>query len=191
MTRGQEPVYGEGDRIPAGSDDKNPVDRVIVEDGMESIKTNIRLSLVLAGLALVLIGVLAVSASGAQVTSGDLETYASGLERGFEISGRVQMVRTGDGRTLVNVQAWGLEPNTTYPVHVHNAPCNVNNGGGHYQDVVGGAVDSINEIWPGFTTNVDGHGNGFAVHNFTARPEAQAVVIHDTDGARLACADLR
>jgi hypothetical protein len=158
---------------------------------MIRIKTRVWLSLVLMCVAVALVGVLVASANGAQITSGELRTYASGPERGFEISGRVQMVRTADGRTLVSVQAWGLAPDTTYPVHVHNAPCNVNNGGGHYQHIVGGAVDSINEIWPGFTTNSSGHGNGFAVNNFTARPEAQTVVIHDTDGARIACADLR
>ena len=149
------------------------------------------ISLIFVGVAVALIGVLAVSANGAQVTSGNLGTYASGLERGYDISGRVQMVRTGVGRTQVTVQAWGLAPDTAYPVHVHNAPCTVNNGGGHYQDIVGGAVDNINEIWPVFTTNSVGHGNGLAVNNFTARPEAQAVVIHDTDGARIACADLQ
>jgi hypothetical protein len=162
-----------------------------MEEMMQRIKMRIWFSLVLVGVAVVVIGTLAASANGAQVTRGDLLTYASGPERGFDISGRVQMVRTADDRTLVSVQAWGLAPDTTYPVHVHNAPCNVNNGGGHYQDVVGGAVDSINEIWPGFTTNDSGHGNGFASNDFSARPEAQAVVIHDTDGARIACADLR
>jgi hypothetical protein len=73
---------------------------------------------------------------------------------------------------------------------VHNAPCAVGNGGGHYQHVVGGPVDVANEIWPGFTTNASGHGNGHAANDFWARPEAQSVVIHDTDGARIACADL-
>jgi hypothetical protein len=88
------------------------------------------------------------------------------------------------------VHAAGLAPNTAYPVHVHNSPCGVNNAGGHYQHVLGGVVDRYNEIWPGFTTNRAGLGNGNAEHAFRARPEAQSVVIHDTDGARIACADL-
>lgn len=144
----------------------------------------------LLALAMVFAGAAVVSAAGAQVTSGDLHTYAAGLDRGYEISGTAQMVRTAAGRTLVHVQAWGLAANTAYPVHVHNAPCSVNNGGGHYQHEVGGPVDPINEIWPGFTTNAAGHGNGRAANDFTARPEAQSVVIHDTDAARIACADL-
>jgi hypothetical protein len=162
-----------------------------VEETMKRNSKKAGISFVLISLAIALMGVMAVSANSAQVTTGNLLTYAAGPERSFDISGRVQMVRTGDGRTLVSVQAWGLAPDTTYPVHVHNAPCAVNAGGGHYQHIVGGAVDSINEIWPGFTTNNSGHGNGFAANSFTARPEAQAVVIHDTDGARIACADLQ
>lgn len=157
---------------------------------MKSIRKN-RLGLVILGiLAATLVGTITGSAAGAQVTTGDFNTFATGLTRGYDISGRAMMLRTADGRTLVQVQAWGLALNTTYPVHVHNAPCTVNNGGGHYQDVVGGPVDSVNEIWPGFSTDASGHGNGNAVNGFTARPEAQAVVIHDTDGARIACADL-
>lgn len=149
--------------------------------------------IVLLSLAVVLVGITSVTASEAQVTRGELSTYAAGPGRGYEITGRAQMVRTADGRTLVKVQAWGLKPDETYPVHVHNAPCTVNNGGGHYQDVVGGPVDNVNEIWPGFTTDASGHGNGFAANAFTARPEAQAIVIHDSDGsgARIACADLQ
>jgi hypothetical protein len=63
--------------------------------------------------------------------------------------------------------------------------------GGHYQEIVGGPVDPTNEIWPLFTSDEEGVGNGKAVHAFTARPEAQAVVIHAPGGARIACADLQ
>lgn len=141
-------------------------------------------------LVVLFVAVLAAAADGAQVTSGQFQTYAAGPGRGYDISGQATMIRTADGKTIVQVQAWGLAANSTYGVHVHNLPCGVNNGGGHYQDQVGGPVNSVNEIWPGFTTNTAGHGNGYASNDFTARPEAQAVVIHDTDGARIACADL-
>jgi hypothetical protein len=160
---------------------------------MKGKVNRISVLIVLLSLAVVLVGVTSVTASEAQVTSGDLSTYAAGPGRGYDISGSARMVRTADGRTLVKVEAWGLKPDKTYPVHVHNAPCTVNNGGGHYQDVVGGPVDKFNEIWPGFTTDASGHGNGRAANDFTARPEAQAIVIHDSDGsgARIACADLQ
>lgn len=145
---------------------------------------------ILVSLAVASVGITSAAADGAQVTSGAFKTFAAGPERGYDISGRAQIVRTADGKTLTSVQAWGLTSNTTYPVHVHNAPCNVNNAGGHYQDVVGGDVNNVNEIWPGFTTDASGHGNGRAANNFVARPQAQSVVIHDPDGARIACADL-
>jgi hypothetical protein len=41
-----------------------------------------------------------------------------------------------------------------------------------------------------FHTYAAGIGNGYAANPFTARPEAQAVVIHAPGGARIACADL-
>ncbi|HEX9924015.1 MAG TPA: hypothetical protein VGD99_15260 [Anaerolineae bacterium] len=158
---------------------------------MNRVRKRVWVLIILLSLAIALIGITAVAAGGAQVTNGGFQTFAAGLESGYDISGRAQMVRTADGRTLTQVQAWGLATRTTYPVHVHNAPCGVNNAGGHYQDVVGGPVDDVNEIWPGFTTNANGHGNGYAANDFIARPEAQSVVIHDVDGARIACADLQ
>lgn len=148
-------------------------------------------TIVLLSLAVVVSGTGAALASGAQVTRGEVQTFATGLTRGYDISGRAQMVRTADGRTLTFVEVHGLVPDTTYPAHVHNAPCAVNSAGGHYQHVPGGPVNDINEIWLGFTTDASGHGNGHAVNDFTARPEAQSVVIHDVDGARIACADLQ
>jgi Cu-Zn family superoxide dismutase len=129
-------------------------------------------------------------AGGAQVTTGEFNTFAAGPGRGFDISGHVIMIRTASGKTIVNSHVTGLAPNTTYGSHVHNLPCGENNGGGHYQNVVGGDVDNVNEIWPGFTTNPDGVGNGKAKNDFIARPEAQSIVVHDVDGARIACADL-
>jgi Cu/Zn superoxide dismutase len=131
------------------------------------------------------------SAQGAQVTSGEFYTYASGPSLGYEITGRAQLVRTADGKTLAMVQVSGLTPNATYGVHVHNGSCS-NLTSGHYQNVPGGAVDAVNEIWPTVTANATGNGNGFAMNNFTARPEAQSIVIHalPTGGPRIACADL-
>jgi len=156
---------------------------------MNGINKQGGLMAVFLGLLITMLSAATVTA-GAQVTRGELYTFAAGLDRGYDISGRVQMERTSSGSTLTSVQVWGLAAGTTYPAHVHNAPCHVGNGGSHYQDVVGGPANSVNEIWPGFTTNASGHGNGHAANDFTARPEAQSVVVHDTDGARIACADL-
>lgn len=119
---------------------------------------------------------------------GALSTFSAGLTRGFDISGDVTIERTGDA-TRVTVKAAGLAPDSSYGVHVHNAPCAAG-GGGHYQDLVGGPVDAINEIWPRVTTGPNGKGHGNAEVAWVARAEAQSVVIHDSDGARIACADL-
>jgi hypothetical protein len=147
--------------------------------------------IVLLSLAVIITGIGAAAANGAQVTRGDVHTFAVGLTRGYDISGHAQMVRTADGRTITFVEAWGLAPNTSYPSHVHNMPCAVLFAGGHYQNVVGGPADNVNEIWLSFTTDASGHGNGHATNDFTARPEAQSVVIHDVDTQRIACADLQ
>ncbi|HKJ55732.1 MAG TPA: hypothetical protein VJ978_07065 [Nitriliruptoraceae bacterium] len=149
-------------------------------------------------LMMVLLGlVLAPAASasqGATTTHGTFTTLDGGAQLGHEISGHAVMVRIpGTDTTRIRLHVRGLDPNQEYKVHVHNAPCSSNPpGGGHYQDVVGGAVDAVNEIWPGFTTNDDGVGNGSAVHGHVARDDAQAVVIHwpQDSAVRLACLDL-
>jgi Cu-Zn family superoxide dismutase len=130
--------------------------------------------------------------SAAQVTRGRFQTTSTGSARGFDISGEAVMVRsdTAGGRTLVVSVARGLEPGTTYGSHVHNAPCSTG-GGGHYQHVVGGPVNAVNEIWPVLHAQTSGVAQGMAVHGHRARPEAQSIVIHDpSDGARIACLDL-
>ncbi len=152
------------------------------------------LSLMTAAITVLTAGILtpiAASASGAEVTTGAFKTYASGLSRSYEITGNAHMVRVPSGKTIVDIQVFGLAPNTAYGVHVHNKACSDSNGGGHYMHDPAGPIDSVNEIWPGFTTNASGVGNGFATNNFIARPEAQSIVVHDTDKARIACADLQ
>lgn len=153
---------------------------------------NKKCAVVMLSLVLLLAASLPALADGTQVTKGDFASFASGPSLGYDVAGHAQMVRTADGRTFVTVHLSGLHAGVAYGAHVHNLPCGVNNGGGHYQHVVGGPADPINEIWPGFTTNAAGIGSGNATNDFTARPEAQSVVVHDPDAgnARIACADL-
>lgn len=131
----------------------------------------------------------AIAGNGAVTTRGAFSEFATGTGV-YDIGGHATMVRVPSGKTIVSVHVTGLMPNTTYGVHVHNMPCSVNDGGGHYQNVVGGPADSINEIWPAFTANAAGIGNGKAKNDFIARPEAQSIVVHAPGGARIACADL-
>lgn len=130
--------------------------------------------------------------SPVEITTGELQTLPGGEGLGYDIDGRAVMIRLPH-RTLVAVFASGLDSDTTYPAHVHNAPCShTPPGGGHYQHVVGGAVDTVNEIWPIVSTNARGRGHGFATHDHRARAEAQSIVIHypPNTSVRLACVDL-
>lgn len=132
------------------------------------------------------------SRSPVEITTGAVANLPDGVALGYDLDGAAVMVRT-PRRTLVAIHVRGLDPSTTYPAHVHNAPCSATPaGGGHYQHEVGGPVDAVNEIWPVVTSNSRGRGHGFAAHGFRARPEAQSIVIHyppDTS-IRLACVDL-
>lgn len=130
-----------------------------------------------------------------EVTHGHFHTLQGGTDLGYRVSGSAVMVRSNrqGGRTTVLVAARGLDPDTTYPVHVHNQPCSATPpGGSHYQHVVGGPVDAVNEIWPAITTNRHGRGTGYATHGARARADAMSIVIHypPNTSIRLACLDL-
>lgn len=153
-------------------------------------------AIVITALPIALLQPLPAASSGSQVTRGRFAVFAAGVgdPRFDALSGHAQMVRTADGKTIVKVEVTGLVPDTTYPVHVHAAPCGVGAADGHFQFQPGGAVDNHNEIWPGFTTNAAGAGNGTAVAGRTAGAEAVSVVIHSPDrtpAPKVACADLQ
>lgn len=130
-----------------------------------------------------------------EVTHGHVETLPGGVELGYHLHGRAKMVRTDrwGGTTRVVVRVRGLDPDTTYPTHVHNQPCSATPAGGsHYQHEIGGPVDPVNEIWPTITTDDRGRGIGVAIHGERARDDARSIVVHhppDTS-IRLACIDL-
>lgn len=153
----------------------------------------LRLLALVAALAMALAVPATANAShNIDIDKGRFVTLPGGEALDYSISGHATMVRFGDS-TLVFAAVRGLDANQTYPTHVHNAPCSATPpGGSHYQDVVGGPVDNVNEIWPTVTTNRRGQGFGFAWHGERARADAMSVVIHypaDTS-IRLACVDL-
>ncbi len=129
-----------------------------------------------------------VLALGATVTRGDIRAFATGSS--LPISGRAQMIRTPDGKTMVSVHVEGLSPSTTYGSHVHQLPCGTSEADGHYKNDPAGPAAPPNEIWPGFTTNDAGVGNGNASVSWLARATAVSVVVHAPGGAKIACADL-
>jgi prepilin-type processing-associated H-X9-DG protein len=133
--------------------------------------------------------------SSSQVTRGEFGVFAAGAgDARFEhLQGHAQMVRAADGKTIVTVEVTGLVPGITYPVHVHAAACNAGFADGHFKFDPSGAADSYNELWPGFTANAAGAGNGRAVADRTAGANAVSVVIHSPDATpapKVACADL-
>ena len=126
-----------------------------------------------------------------QFNSGALVLLPDGLAFGYTITGTAGMVRSNDGQTSVMVQVEGLDADTVYPAHVHDAPC-ATGGGAHYKidDTVAEVVEE-NEIWPTVTVDAEGLGRGAITVDHRARQEAQSVVIHEPGTAeRLACADL-
>ena len=145
-----------------------------------------------AAVGLAVIGLAVASgviAGGATVTRGEFHSFAAGAT--LEISGHAQMVRTAAGTTIVSVHVEGLTRNTTYGSHVHQLACAVGEADGHFKLDPTGPAAPPNEIWPGFTTNGAGVGNGNAKVDGTAGPGAVSVVVHAPGGAKIACADLR
>jgi N-acetylmuramoyl-L-alanine amidase len=127
-------------------------------------------------------------ADGATVTRGDLHPFAAGV--GLSISGRAQMVRTADGKTIVSLHVEGLSAATAYGSHVHKQACANGDADGHYRFDPAGAAAPPNEIWLNFSTNDAGIGNSDAIAGATADATAMSVVVHAPGGAKIACADL-
>jgi hypothetical protein len=133
---------------------------------------------------------LAIGVAGSHKTVADGSFHAFATGTGLDISGRAQMVRTADGKTIVSVHVEGLAPETAYGSHVHKQACADGEADGHYRFDPSGPATPPNEIWPGFTTNAAGIGNGRAVVQGIAGSSAISVVVHAPGGAKIACADL-
>ena len=142
-----------------------------------------------AAVAAIAIGIQGTAAAGeALVTQGEFAAFATSSDPA--ITGQATMIRTADGRTIVTVSVRGLAAETIYGSHVHAFPCAENSAGGHYKHDLTGPASPPNEIWPAFTTNTAGIGNGKATAPWVARADARSVVIHAPGGAKIACADL-
>jgi len=124
-------------------------------------------------------------------TEGDAQTMPAGTSAGLTITGSATMSRTLAGITQVTLNAGGLGADTEYAAHIHNLPCSVQDGGGHYK-FDGSVADPVetNEIWLKLATDASGGGTDTVWVDHLARSEAQSLVIHDADKNRLACFDL-
>jgi len=125
---------------------------------------------------------------------------STGSAAGYDIHGSVKMT-IGPAGTVVKVNVSGLDPDTVYGSHLHNGTC-ASGGGGHYQEVEGGAMVPPNELWlssggAGLVPNRGGVAHGAGSATWAARvsselSNARSVVVHEPgSGARIACADLQ
>ena len=110
----------------------------------------------------------------------------------------------------MQLQVWGLAPNTEYGAHAHTDVCGVTGlaAGPHFQNQIDPVSPSTNpayanptnEIWLDLTTNAAGHGVATTTvpWQFDSSRRARSVIIHvehthtgPTDsgvaGARLGC----
>jgi hypothetical protein len=122
---------------------------------------------------------------------------------GYDIHGSAKLTVSA-GSTVAKVNIAGLDPAKHYGSHVHNGTC-ASLGGGHYQNVEGGAAAPPNELWLSTTASptgtVDpnrggvGHASGSAPWaarlTSTTQTNARSIVVHEpVSGTRIACADL-
>ena len=135
------------------------------------------------------IGGTAGAGSRVQVETGQFSEYSAGVARGYDIRGPVRLT-VGDDWTKVHANVQGLAPQTTYSSHLHDKACSDALGGGHYKDDPAGPVTPPNELWLTLETNRRGQAHDASSAPWVVRDGARSVVIHDQDGARIACADL-
>lgn len=140
----------------------------------------------------------------AAASVGRFANLPAGDALGLEVDGVAVLRRMSDA-TSGRIVLRGLDPGLVYAAHLHNAPCGLSAGGGHYKDEAAGVGAPPNELWfsssddpfAGVTANRGGVARGFGVADWVARPEAQSVVIHQvvpatgtSGGPKIACADL-
>ncbi|MEY2431081.1 MAG: large repetitive protein [Acidimicrobiaceae bacterium] len=134
---------------------------------------------------------------------GTFRETAAGAGLGYDIAGSAKLTVSTDA-TTAKVNVSGLDPAKHYGSHLHNGTC-ATGGGGHYQDVEGGAAAPPNELWlssddtPPLTLDPNpggvAHGSGSAPWaarlSSTTKTNARSIVVHEPgSGARIACADL-
>lgn len=103
------------------------------------------------------------------------------------------MTREQDQSMRFELTVSGLTEHSAYPTHVHNLPCALQSGGGHYKiDPAVTTTEQSNEVWLNFTAGHGGAGTFKSRASTLLRADARSIVIHDaaTATTRLACIDL-
>ncbi|MEO6628514.1 MAG: hypothetical protein ABIP03_08070 [Aquihabitans sp.] len=146
------------------------------------------------------VALTATAAGAAPLTRhGTFSETTAGADLGYDIHGSAKMTLTAGG-TEVKVNVAGLDPAKTYGSHLHNGTC-ASGGGGHYQNLEGGATTPPNELWVTTSGTALQTNNGSVAHGAgsaawvarttsTTQTNARSVVVHEPGGVRIACADL-
>lgn len=148
------------------------------------------------------VGMVGSASAGARPAGslhGVLTETSAGAALGYDIAGSAKMT-IGLAGTVVKASVSGLDPDKVYGSHLHNGTC-ASGGGGHYQDIEGGAAVPPNELWLSSSGSVlvpnrggVAHGAGSATwmaRVSSASTNARSVVVHEPGtGERIACADL-
>jgi Cu/Zn superoxide dismutase len=153
--------------------------------------------LVVAALTLGAAG--AASAANQASSHGTFNETQAGADLGYDIHGSAKMTISSSG-TVVKVNVAGLDPAKEYGSHLHNGTC-ASGGGGHYQDIEGGATVPPNELWLTTSGSILESNRGGVAHttgsatweartSSTSLTNALSVVVHEPGGVRIACADL-
>lgn len=107
------------------------------------------------------------------------------------VAGDAFLAQNDDG-TTVTIRLTGLAPNTEYMAHLHEKPCNEENGGEHFAFDPDGPETPPNEVHLAFTSDDFGAGEATVTNDNRVEDGARSVVVHPADAMdnRLACADL-
>lgn len=127
---------------------------------------------------------LKLSGAGALLPAG----VTAGLT---QLTGAAYLTRLTSGESWAQLVVSGASPAVAYPAHVHDRPCAIEAGGGHYK-FDRGVMETVenNEVWLPLTTDAAGNGSSEVLTPSGLRADAQAVVLHSPEGDRLACFDL-
>jgi hypothetical protein len=133
--------------------------------------------------------------------AGSFHNVADAPSGSKAVTGKAHMVLSAH-RTVVSLNARGLDPKAVYIAHVHMQPCSQDEGGTHFQFSPGGPMMPPNEIWlTPVKVNKQGKGTAKVTVNKRVNSDAKSVVIHlkrapgatadEAKPPKLACANLK
>lgn len=106
------------------------------------------------------------------------------------VAGNVWVAENSAG-TTVTVKLTGLAPDTDYMLHLHDAKCEVDNGGAHFAFDPDGSDQPPNEVHLAFTSDDKGAGGATVTNPQKVGDAAKSIVVHPYElmDNRLACAN--